>query len=164
MSAFRSLCAAVASAVTTFLVVHSSGCGTDAVGVDECRKIEEARCEAGVPCGVVDDADACKRFYRDQCLHGMQNAEKPGDPAVNKCIATIKAAGRCAAAEVENLADCPEPPTAGTTLTKVCDVVLEPELVVECDFLVEPVVLPEAGPEAAPDVVDDGATSDVATE
>ena len=66
MIPLRALTAGAASALTAFLVVHASGCGTDAIAVDECRDIENARCEAGKFCGFVDDVEQCKRFYR--CL------------------------------------------------------------------------------------------------
>lgn len=151
MTAFRLLTAAGLGFTYAFLVVNAAGCGTDAVGVDECRDIEQARCEAGAACGIVDDVDECKRFYRDQCLHGFSNGERPGAPQMKACLQTIKLAGECAKAGIENLADCPAPaPTAKTVHTKVCDVILTPQGAQECDFLAEPVEVPDAAVESAP--------------
>jgi hypothetical protein len=149
MGVSRPLFAMAAAFAYSFLVFHAAGCGTDAVGVDECRDIEEARCEAAQFCDIVDDVDACKRFYRDQCLHGLANGEQPGAPDVKKCVASIKNAGQCAKNGVETLADCVPKPSEKTALTKVCDVVLTPELVTECDFLAKPVELPDAASEPA---------------
>ena len=103
---------AFASGLFMFVVVSGAGCGTNAQAVDECRDIEQARCEAGEPCGLVDDVDACKRFYRDHCLHGMV-VESPGQAQVDACVSAIEAAG----ASME------------------CDVVLYPERTAECSFL-----------------------------
>ena len=49
------------------------GCSTEAVAIKECREIEELRCEASVSCGIVaeDEVEGCKRFYKEQCLHGI---------------------------------------------------------------------------------------------
>ncbi len=60
----------------------SSACGNDAVGVEACRTIEEARCKRAPQCGVdmsvpvhrdtpSHDVDACIRYYNDACLHGL---------------------------------------------------------------------------------------------
>jgi hypothetical protein len=72
---------------------------------------------------------------------------------VDECVGAIKRAGACAAlpGDIENLADCPSDPpvTAGTELTKVCDVVKKPEKIIECDFLYKPVELPESGPDTS---------------
>ncbi len=153
----RALSAGVLSAICSFLLLEASGCGTDAVGVDECRDIEKARCEAGAFCGLVEDVDACKRFYRDQCLHGLATGERPGKPVVDDCVKAIERAGSCAQKGIKDLADCPgDPPavTEATLLTKVCDVVKKPEQILECDFLGKPVEVPDAEPDAGDDRID----------
>ena len=75
------------------------GCGTDAVDVDGCRQIEEARCRRAPACGTSLDqlnftsgtsVDACIRFYDDACLHGLAAAD-PGPAAVSACVAAIEA-------------------------------------------------------------------------
>lgn len=97
----------------------SLACSSDAVGIDGCRKIEEARCNRAAECGVdlgvpvhndrsVDgDKQACIRFYRDACLHGMP--VDPGSKQSDACTAAIQ---------------------SGT-----CNVVLHPESTPECSFL-----------------------------
>ncbi len=75
------------------------GCGTDAVDVDGCRQIEEARCRQAPGCGIAletpnftsgTDVDACIRYYDDACLHGLAVSD-PGPTAVNACVAAIQA-------------------------------------------------------------------------
>jgi hypothetical protein len=77
----------------------ASGCGTDAVDVDGCRQIEEARCRQAPACGITLDelnfttgtsVDACIRFYDTACLHGLAVSD-PGPSAVNACVAAIEA-------------------------------------------------------------------------
>jgi hypothetical protein len=74
-----------------------NGCGTDAVDVDGCRQIEEARCRQIPACGISferpyftsgTDVDACVRFYDDACLHGLAVSD-PGPSAVSACVAAI---------------------------------------------------------------------------
>jgi hypothetical protein len=146
MSFFRSLSATLLSAAVSFSLVTGSGCGTNAVGVDECRDIENARCEASEPCGLVDDVPACKRYYRDHCLHGLATAP-PAGASVDSCVQVIKAAGACAESDPEaRLEDCePGVPEAQSGLSTACDVVLHPELAAECSFLTD--VPPEPEPE-----------------
>ncbi len=151
MKVLRSVTTAAWAFGYTFMVVHSTGCGTDAVGVDECRDIESARCEAGAFCGLVEDVEQCKRFYRDQCLHGLANGDRPGSPQVKACIATIRAAGECAKAGVEDVASCTPALPSLTIHNKVCDVVLRPEGAVKCEFLAQPVEFPDAAPDVAAD-------------
>lgn len=76
------------------------GCGANAVGVDACRRIEEARCRRAPACGVPieppfftsgNDVDACVRYYDDACLHGLAGND-PGLGAVNACVAAIQSA------------------------------------------------------------------------
>jgi hypothetical protein len=129
----------LASFALLFTVVSGAACGTEAQAVDECRNIEQARCEAGAQCGLVDDVEECKRFYRDHCLHGMV-VDSPGQSQVDRCVSTIQAAGNCAAGDPDApLSDC-SAVTTGTSATLACDVVLYPERTTECDFLAsEPV-------------------------
>jgi hypothetical protein len=84
-----------------------AACGTDAVGVDPCRQIEEARCRQAPACGISlqppvsttgTDVDACIRYYDDACLHGLEVAA-PGSSAVNECVQAIQTHG-CAVVSV----------------------------------------------------------------
>lgn len=137
MSLFRSLSATLLSAAASFSIVTASGCGTNAIGVDDCRDIEQARCEASVPCGFVDDVNACRRYYRDHCLHGLLT--KPSAGAVADCVRVIDAAGQCASADIESaLSDCdPEVTESNRKLRSACDVVAHPEYASECAFLLD---------------------------
>lgn len=159
MMRLRRLASATLSFALTFAVVQA-GCGTDAVGVDECRDIENARCEAGAHCGLVDDVEACKRFYRDQCLHGLTHS-RPGAPQVTACTQTILDAGECAQQGVTSIAECTALTGRLTVHTAVCDVVLKPQGIQSCEFLAaQPVVAPDAAsppPEAS---LPDGTASD----
>jgi hypothetical protein len=145
VSLLQSLSASVLSATITFAIVTASGCGTKAVGVEDCRAIEEARCRAAEPCGLVDDVAACERFYRDHCLHGLMSEPGAGE-SVDACVRAIEAAGRCANQDPEAvLSECgDEPvPAAQPGLGTACDVVRYPERAAECSFLTN--APPESG-------------------
>jgi hypothetical protein len=164
MTCLRTAAAAVLSSVCSFLVASASGCGSDAVGVDACRDIERARCESGKACGFVSDVEACKRFYRDHCLHGLKSGKEPGDIALGECIGAIKLAGNCAAQGAEYLADCSLWNLA-TTATTPCEAIQFPEKIKKCEFLVETPI--EAGipaKDAAPEAPTDDGPGETAPE
>lgn len=106
----------------------SASCGTSAEGIDDCRKIERARCVASDACGTIDDTASCERFYRDHCLHGLA-VEPPGADAVAACVEAIRAAGACAALRDDE--EC-EPPFTRRT---ACEAVKQPQTLAECAFL-----------------------------
>jgi len=127
------------------LLSPSAGCGTKAVGVDACRAVEQARCEAVASCPSpygVEDVEACQRFYRDHCLHGLDVDDEPSDTAVKRCVAAVEAAGRCAAEDPEATpADCDDTalrltPDAAAGAS-VCELLDRPELMADCAFLIE---------------------------
>lgn len=122
----KALLAAFAAALLAAMAVPL-GCGVESVAPDGCRQIEDARCEAAPSCSnlKVKDVAACKRFYRDQCLHGMTITEDPGAPAVDKCVAKLK---ECAAAG----------PDAACGSTTTCAAIEAPERLPECAFLIPP--------------------------
>lgn len=130
-----------AALVTGWLGAGASACGPDPVGVDDCRSIENARCQAAVACGLVKDASACMRFYRDHCLHGLAAPETPGGAAVTECVEAIQRAGSCAQDDPEqSIEDCLDgddqiSPSSGADLDNVCDVVRKPERTRQCAFL-----------------------------
>lgn len=74
-------------------------CGTDAVGMEACRKIEDARCTRFHGCALVADLAACQRFYRDQCLGGVPGKVTPNASQVNSCVAAINADASCGVAK-----------------------------------------------------------------
>lgn len=123
------------------------GCGTDAVGVDSCRRIELARCDAAAACGTIDDAAECRRFYHDQCLHGLPVPD-PGTELVAECEATLQRAGACAAEGVDlSLEECSDAVTSEPTFASTaCEIVSEPQLAAECRFL-SPSTKPPEQPE-----------------
>jgi hypothetical protein len=126
-----------------FGVCVLAACSSDAVGVDGCRKIEEARCNRAAACGIdltkpphegtgeTADREACVRFYRDACLHGMP--ADPGPRETELCVSAIQ--------------------------TGSCDVVLKPEAYKECAFLN---ITPDAGTVSATPT--DAASSDASTD
>ena len=142
MSYFRSLSATLLSAAATFSIVTAS-CGTNAVGVDDCRDIEQARCRASASCldgdGVplIQDVPACERYYRDHCLHGFA-VKPPAGADVAACIQIIEQAGRCAQEDPESELACTDTASARRTgFTRACDVVTHPERATECAFLLD---------------------------
>jgi hypothetical protein len=131
-----------------------TGCGTDAVGVDVCREIEGVRCEAMEQCGALEGSvAACKRFYRDQCLHGLKLKKEPLGSDVDGCKSALTAAGDCAQ---RSGADTPIASCKNRELSRgsssrvkdVCDAVKAPELITACAFLA-PAKSPEPEPGGA---------------
>lgn len=123
-------------------VLGASGCGTDAVGIETCRSVEFARCEAALSCGLIDDVDKCLRFSRDHCLHGL-GVSAVSPTAVNRCVDDIEEAGQCAKrnGKKSSPSECAE--RLGNDAETVCELVLEPELAPRCRFLVPPEPEPE---------------------
>jgi hypothetical protein len=144
----------VACAVIWTGVVFSA-CDTDAVGVEDCRDIERARCEAARFCDLRiqsdEDVEACKRFARDNCLHGLEVDDTPSSTDLSRCVDVIQAAGACAQESGAEalVSDC-VPRTQGLQrvngLYGACEVVATPEVAPQCQFLVaEPPEEPDAG-------------------
>lgn len=111
-------------------------CNTNAIGVEDCRQIEYARCDAALHCSsqfAVDDPAECKRFYRDHCLHGMAAPANAND--VKSCIRTIEQLGACA----KDNGPKSEAATCGAnyadTKQTVCALLAAPEVLVACAFL-----------------------------
>jgi hypothetical protein len=112
------------------------GCGTDAVGVSECRAFERVRCQAAASCGYPDVA-ACERFERDHCLHGV-DLESINSVELDACAQDVGRAGRCAAGQGPDTAvgACADPVATESAPRTACEVVLSPELASSCVFLV----------------------------
>jgi len=122
-----------------------SGCGTDAVGVDACRQVEEARCQQAPSCGISleppysnagTDVDACIRFYDTACLHGLASGNDPGAIDVNACVNAINNNG--------------------------CSVVTAPETDPNCAWLIPPT--PPSVPDASDATTDASDAGDGAPE
>ena len=135
---------ALALVFAVLTVAIYAACGTDAQGVETCRKIETARCRAAPGCNVsltspphpADDVQGCIDFYHDACLHGLE-VQDPGAPSADACV---KAIGN---AQAENH----------------CDYVLHPELAAECAWLVPAAASADGGEDAEVDA-DDGSVTD----
>ena len=139
----RSLLAVLGAGLPIGFAVAS--CGTDAVGVEACRQIEDAHCAAAPRCKPGFDVEACKRFYRDQCLHGIENPLDGGaiaDQTVNACVAAIEATAECAKQGVMIMTDCPAAPMIPGEEDRVpCDVIGpsgRPDILAACAFVTAP--------------------------
>ncbi|WP_437737924.1 hypothetical protein [Sorangium sp. So ce1335] len=103
------------------VILTTQSCGSDAVGVDACRRIETARCEAAAVCpewvgtaSADERVNTCTEFYWDQCLHGLQVGGGGGDQAaaeptgaeVQACIDAVDATRECARNNVASIAAC----------------------------------------------------------
>ncbi|XYI03241.1 hypothetical protein ACMHYB_27165 [Sorangium sp. So ce1128] len=143
------------------VILASQSCGNDAVGVDACRQIERARCEAAAVCGFNEaQVKTCSEFYWDQCLHGIENVSTSGstgadpvtvdtsDAKVQACVAAIGAARDCASSKVASMAECPAAPPAPGEDGSVspCAVITQKAHVLEaCAFVVQPPEAPDGG-------------------
>lgn len=111
-------------------------CGTDAVGVSQCRTIEAARCRAGAACGLVEDVEACLRYSRDQCLHGTATPGAPKRTTLTHCVDVLDDARVCALdSNKMKASDCGIDLVSGSGGASVCDVIVEPEKAQLCAFL-----------------------------
>jgi len=109
-----------------------SGCSTEPVNPDGCEAIETARCRAAPACpsfGEDFDVEACERFYRDQCLRGLQTDDDPGEPEINVCVDAIEKAGACAR---DSVTPCD---VGGVLVDDPCDLIAVPEDYDPCGFL-----------------------------
>lgn len=130
----------IALLLGTMSMVASQGCTSKAVGIGACRDVENARCEASVPCGRVelDGVEECQRFYYDQCLHGIQGPEVPTNEELDQCVDMINQAGEDAlkALVEEELAETDEEKAAAQEeRLKACLVVALPWRTETCAFL-----------------------------
>jgi len=126
----------LATLLLVALARGSFGCGTDAVGADACRQIQQARCQHAPACGIEapnhtsgTDIEACIRFYNEACLHGLSSGMDPGPATVSACVDAINRAAQ----------------TDGG-----CAVVAAPQLAGECSWLM-PAVTVDASAEATSD-------------
>jgi hypothetical protein len=126
------------------------GCGTDAVGVAECRAFERVRCQAAAACGY-PDVPACERFERDHCLHGVA-LETISAIELDACAADVGRAGRCAAEQGADTAAsaCSETVATAAPAATACEVVLSPERASSCAFLVGATAVAAPAPRTAP--------------
>lgn len=130
------------------LLAVYAACGTDAQGVETCRKIETARCQEAPACNVSlanpphatkDDVQGCIDFYHDACLHGLE-VQDPGGPSADACVKAILSAQS----------------------TNHCEWVLHPELAADCAWLVPAQPATDAAADAEEDASDAASADDAA--
>jgi len=118
-----------------------AACDTGAIGVESCRDIEYARCSAAAHCPsmfALKSQAACRRFYRDHCLHGLPLSQDPGAGQVVPCVNAIKAIGDCADKQTEAVlvGDCKDPDIPGyDSEITACELLRSPENITQCSFL-----------------------------
>ena len=156
----RHLLAAALGSLVGVLVL--AACGTDAKGIEACREIESARCEATLACDATEaQVTYCIDLYRDQCLHGIRSGTEPGADATARCVEAIGAVAACARANAASMADCPaEPLVAGVdpvSLSPCVVITRRPEQLLDCAFVVPP---PDAGTTPPADAGDASDASD----
>jgi hypothetical protein len=148
--ASRFAAASALAAGIALVVLAAYGCGTDAVGIDACRQIESATCEAAPTCKGDPDSfeieteeqvENCKTLYNDHCLLGLENAteEDPAEEKVQKCVKAIEATAKCQEARTATMAECTDVPMeeGGGALTP-CQALREVELMTACAFIAKP--------------------------
>jgi hypothetical protein len=112
-----------------------AACQSGVVGVEACRDIEGARCDAsgataegveGTACGfTAADVKACRALYQDQCLRGIENVEHtPTDDETDECVAAVDALAACALAGIDQAGACDgvQVELAGATLSP-CEII-----------------------------------------
>ncbi|MGC4070033.1 MAG: hypothetical protein QM784_36335 [Polyangiaceae bacterium] len=85
------------------------------------------------------DVDACKRFYRDHCLHGLDVSDAPNKPQVTSCVESIQRLGRCAKDHGADslVSGCGSLSSSDLDVTTVCGALYHPQVVKNCSFLVD---------------------------
>ena len=111
-------------------VLGVPACGTEATGVDACRKIEQARCRKAAACPELGlkgsvGVEECVQYARDRCLHGLAVPD-PGPQAVDACVSAIEQAA-------------------------TCDIVATPETTAPACTFLTPHPTPDAGADASPE-------------
>lgn len=131
-------------------------------GVEACRAIEGARCEVAPACPgfpAASSVDSCKRFYRDECLVGTENAEAgAADPA--PCVAAIHALGACSGNDAAT--PCEGAPTLDASCIAndaavdptACNILMHcPEVLSACSFIAAPAAVTDAAADAVSNAV-----------
>lgn len=135
-------------------LLSAVACDTDAKGIDDCRDMENARCVAAQSCDYGVDSEAklevCRRFARDNCLHGLSTGVEPKRGEVDGCLRVIQGAGECArktGGDTSSI-DCADIGETQREVT-VCEVVEDPTLAFKCAWLLEdPPEPPDPDPDA----------------
>jgi hypothetical protein len=111
------------------------------VGEQECREIEQARCEAARSCdfGIDsnDEFETCERYARDNCLHGLVTKDTPSSSELSACVREIRQAGVCASEGKPLASACGIATVRLDTKVQVCEIVQDPEEAESCTFLLK---------------------------
>ncbi len=114
------------------------GCGTDAVGVDACLKIERAHCHAAEACGASDGV-ACERYVEVQCLHGFVKSALPNEKQTNQCANALGQVAECAEKRGHKVSvDVCELEADDPAPARACELVDVPYELKACRFLAPP--------------------------
>jgi hypothetical protein len=156
----RLLIALVAAGVPAGVVVSS--CGVSSVGETACRQIEWTRCSLAPQCSPGFDIGECQRFYRDECLNGIQSTSNTTDPnnLWQPCVNALNAVAKCvpssSSLECEQLipdASCLEVDAGANA----CNIILDcPEVLTACAFVGSFASSSDAGDGGDADASDDG--------
>lgn len=140
---------AAAALVLSGLGFGVTQCGSDATGIEACRRIETRRCELALGCPEFPDVTSendvteCKLIYEDQCDFGIAQGQDPDDLAVDLCLQALEEASLC---RDQDLASCPEAPSlnsimlqsGGDNVFSPTDIPVEPGLINGCSVIKAP--------------------------
>lgn len=122
------------------------GCDTGAIGIESCRAIETARCEAAPACfgdeygttiETEEQVENCKVFYRDHCLVGLETTIEPDTQQTDACVVAVEKTAACETANAPTMAECADAPgvRADSVDATPCQVLAAPERLNACAFV-----------------------------
>lgn len=125
--ALRRLC--TSALCGPLLLLGPWGCSTGAIAIQQCREIERQRCEGAFACGVIEssEVDSCKRFYNDQCLHGIAGDEEPTADEQTRCLEFLQ--------ELQADAEAARDDEDEEALENACQILAEPWDYDQCAFI-----------------------------
>jgi|SRR5580700_3463576 hypothetical protein len=91
-----------------------AACGSKGTGVDVCKQVDTARCQAAPACGIQlttpvytsgTAVEACTQYYDVACFNGLQVAA-PTSAEVSACVAAINAGDCTCVATPQDCAAC----------------------------------------------------------
>ena len=128
--------------------MQMAACGSDAVGIEACKDIEQKRCELAPKCYGQKGApriktevqvDNCVTYYKDHCLVGIENTTdiKDIDGKTKACTTALTKAVACHTGGALTMVDCPDVAVDDPTLTP-CAAFASPEHLADCAFIETP--------------------------
>lgn len=137
-----------AAPLVLLLAALLPGCPGDGTAVEQCREIQSLRCDLSPVCtgdSSEDAVESCKIFYRDQCLHGVENVEAaPSGTEQEACLGALRAVAACVSAGTSP-ADCNVDLIAGDP-PALCEVLVGSRVAAlsACAFAALPIEKPAA--------------------